>query len=55
MESDFRSDRGSGDAGAAGREKKGGRDLRPDIVLMDIGHCKGLSSFEAARHIRKTA
>src|ERR1700710_934194 len=30
------------------------RDLRPDIVLMDVG-MPGLSSFEAARQIRRNS
>ena len=49
MESDFEVIGEAGDAGAAVEKA---RDLRPDIVLMDIG-MQGLSSFEAARHIRK--
>ena len=49
MESDFEVVGEAADAGAAVEKA---RDLRPDIVLMDIG-MQGLSSFEAARHIRK--
>ena len=48
-ESDFEVVGESPDAGDAVEKA---RDLRPDIVLMDIG-MPGLSSFEAARHIRK--
>jgi DNA-binding NarL/FixJ family response regulator len=49
-ESDFEIVGESPDAGDAVEKA---RDLRPDVVLMDIG-MPGLSSFEAARHIRKT-
>ena len=48
-ESDFEVVGESPDAGDAVEKA---RELRPDIVLMDIG-MPGLSSFEAARHIRK--
>jgi two-component system, NarL family, response regulator NreC len=48
-ESDFEIIGESPDAGDAVEKA---RDLRPDIVLMDIG-MPGLSSFEAARQIRK--
>ena len=48
-ESDFEVIGESPDAGDAVEKA---RDLRPDIVLMDIG-MPGLSSFDAARHIRK--
>jgi len=41
-----------GEAADAGESVEKARELRPDIVLMDIG-MPGLSSFEAARHIRK--
>src|SRR3954471_15932083 len=41
-----------GEAGDAGDAVEKARELRPDIVLMDIG-MPGLSSFEAARHIKK--
>ena len=41
-----------GEAADAGDAVEKARELRPDIVLMDIG-MPGLSSFEAARHIRK--
>src|SRR3569832_1322936 len=49
-ESDFEVVGESPDAGDA---VKKAHDLRPDIVLMDIG-MPGLSSFEAARQIKKT-
>jgi len=49
-ESDFEIVGESPDAGDAVEKA---RDLRPDVVLMDIG-MPGLSSFEATRHIRKT-
>jgi two-component system, NarL family, response regulator NreC len=42
-----------GESPDAGDAVEKARELRPDIVLMDIG-MPGLSSFEAARHIRKT-
>src|SRR6201993_1947142 len=48
-ESDFEITGESPDAGDAVEKA---RELRPDIVLMDIG-MPGLSSFEAARTIRK--
>src|SRR6267142_1267486 len=48
-ESDFEVVGESPDAGDAVEKA---RELRPDIVLMDIG-MPGLSSFEAARHVRK--
>src|ERR1051325_8351106 len=41
-----------GEAPDAGDAVEKARELRPDIVLMDIG-MPGLSSFEAARQIRK--
>jgi DNA-binding NarL/FixJ family response regulator len=41
-----------GESPDAGDAVEKARELRPDIVLMDIG-MPGLSSFEAARHIRK--
>src|SRR6185437_11963080 len=41
-----------GEASDAGESVEKARELRPDIVLMDIG-MPGLSSFEAARQIRK--
>src|SRR6266550_6251603 len=41
-----------GEAADAGEAVQKALDLRPDIVLMDIG-MPGLSSFEAARQIRK--
>src|SRR5918912_1904920 len=41
-----------GEAAEAGAAVEKARELRPDIVLMDIG-MPGLSSFEAARHIKK--
>src|SRR5438105_10800127 len=41
-----------GEASDAGESVEKARDTRPDVVLMDIG-MPGLSSFEAARHIRK--
>jgi DNA-binding NarL/FixJ family response regulator len=49
-ESDFEIVGESPDAGDAVEKA---RDLRPDVVLMDIG-MPGLSSFEATRHIKKT-
>lgn len=48
-ESDFEVVGESPDAGDAVEKA---RDLRPDVVLMDIG-MPGLSSFEAARQIKK--
>jgi len=48
-ESDFEIVGESPDAGDAVDKA---RDLRPDVVLMDIG-MPGLSSFEATRHIKK--
>ena len=48
-ESDFEVVGESPDAGDAVEKA---RDLRPDLILMDIG-MPGLSSFEAARHIKK--
>ena len=48
-ESDFEVVGESPDAGDAVDKA---RDLRPDVVLMDIG-MPGLSSFEATRHIKK--
>src|SRR5581483_10536398 len=41
-----------GEASDAGDSVEKARELRPEIVLMDIG-MPGLSSFEAARQIRK--
>jgi len=41
-----------GESPDAGDAVEKARELRPDIVLMDIG-MPGLSSFEAARNIRK--
>ena len=41
-----------GEAADGGEAVEKARELRPDVVLMDIG-MPGLSSFEAARHIRK--
>ena len=41
-----------GESPNAGDAVEKARELRPDIVLMDIG-MTGLSSFEAARHIKK--
>src|SRR5213082_3611793 len=41
-----------GESPEAGESVEKARELRPDIVLMDIG-MPGLSSFEAARQIRK--
>src|SRR5437899_11984548 len=41
-----------GEASDAGDAIEKAREIRPDIVLMDIG-MPGLSSFEAARQIRK--
>ncbi|MBV9088024.1 MAG: response regulator transcription factor, partial [Acidobacteriaceae bacterium] len=41
-----------GEASDGGESVEKARELRPDVVLMDIG-MPGLSSFEAARHIRK--
>jgi len=41
-----------GEASDAGQAVEKARELKPDIVLMDIG-MPGLSSFEAARQIRK--
>ena len=48
-ESDFEIVGESPDAGDAVEKA---RELRPDVVLMDIG-MPGLSSFEATRHIKK--
>ena len=48
-ESDFEVVGESPDGGDAADKA---RDLRPDVVLMDIG-MPGLSSFEATRHIKK--
>jgi DNA-binding NarL/FixJ family response regulator len=41
-----------GESGDGGDAVEKARELLPDVVLMDIG-MPGLSSFEAARHIRK--
>src|SRR5260370_34053658 len=41
-----------GESPNAGDAVEKARELRPDIVLMDIG-MTGLSSFGAARHIKK--
>src|SRR5437879_3149595 len=41
-----------GESPDAGDAVEKARELRPDVVLMDIG-MTGLSSFEAARQIRK--
>src|SRR6266576_4117580 len=41
-----------GESPEAGDAVEKARELRPDVVLMDIG-MPGLSSFEAARHIKK--
>jgi len=41
-----------GEAGGGGDAIEKARELRPDVVLMDIG-MPGLSSFEAARQIKK--
>ncbi len=41
-----------GEAGAAAESVALARQLRPDVVLMDIGMA-GMSSFEATRQIRK--
>jgi DNA-binding NarL/FixJ family response regulator len=41
-----------GEAADAGQAVEKARELRPDVVLMDIG-MQGLSSIEAARQIRK--
>jgi len=41
-----------GEAPDAGDAVEKARDLRPDVVLMDIG-MPGMSSFEAARQMRK--
>jgi DNA-binding NarL/FixJ family response regulator len=41
-----------GESGDGGNAVEKARELRPDVVLMDIG-MQGLSSFEAARQIRK--
>src|SRR5436305_7853550 len=41
-----------GEAPDAGQAVEQAGELRPDVVLMDIG-MPGLSSFEAARQIRK--
>src|SRR5438045_5627743 len=41
-----------GEAADGGEAVEKAKELKPDIVLMDIG-MPGLSSFEAARHIRK--
>jgi two-component system, NarL family, response regulator NreC len=41
-----------GESPEAGDAVEKARDLRPDVVLMDIG-MPGLSSFEATRHIKK--
>src|SRR3954470_22292627 len=41
-----------GEAANGGEAVEKATELKPDIVLMDIG-MPGLSSFEAARHIRK--
>src|SRR6184192_1138019 len=41
-----------GEAADAGESVEKARELRPDIVLMDIG-MTGLSSFEATRQIKK--
>ncbi|HXO39376.1 MAG TPA: response regulator transcription factor [Candidatus Acidoferrum sp.] len=42
-----------GEAADGGEAVEKARELRPDIVLMDIG-MPGLSSFESARQIKKT-
>ena len=41
-----------GEAADGGEAVEKARELRPDIVLMDIG-MPGLSSFESARQIKK--
>jgi two-component system, NarL family, response regulator NreC len=41
-----------GEAGEAGEAVSLARQLRPDVILMDIG-MTGMSSFEATRQIRK--
>jgi DNA-binding NarL/FixJ family response regulator len=43
----------TGEAGNAGEAVPAAGETRPDVVLMDIG-MPGLSSFEAARQIRRT-
>src|SRR5580658_4045003 len=48
-ESDFEV---TGEAADGGEAVEKARELRPDIVLIDIG-MPGLSSFEAARQIKK--